>query len=180
LIPFLSQKSFYLCRAASIIAVEWHQKLSIVHKLFTLLIILVVFLSFGCEDESQFDIDRGIIRDHLEANNIEAEATQAGLYYRILDEGGNVQPTLTNVVEVRYRGTFLDGVVFDETEGNATVEIPLAGVIEGWQRGLSRIGRGGKIELWIPSYMAYGARGRSPSIPPNTVLYFDIDLVDFE
>lgn len=150
------------------------------HKLFTLLTILVVFLSFGCEDETQFDIDRGIIRDHLEANNIEATATQAGLYYRIIEEGGNVRPNPASRVEVRYRGTFLDGVVFDETEGLATIEFFLGQVIEGWQRGLQLIGRGGKIELWIPSYLAYGTRGRAPSIPPNTVLYFEIELVDFE
>lgn len=141
---------------------------------------MVVFLSLGCEDETQFDIDRGIIRDHLEANNIEATPTQAGMYYRILEEGGNVRPNVTDIVEVRYRGEFLDGIVFDETEGNATVEIPLGGVIEGWKRGLPLIGRGGKIELWIPSYLAYGTRGRSPSIPPNSVLYFEIELVDFE
>lgn len=133
----------------------------------------------GCEDETQFEIDRDLIREHLEANNLEATPTQSGLYYNIIDQGGQVRPNITNIVEVRYRGELLDGTIFDQTEGSAVLRSPLAGLIQGWQLGLPLIGRGGHIELYIPSALGYGNRAVG-DIPANSVLYFDIRLTDFE
>lgn len=149
------------------------------YKYLSLLVCCVIFLAFGCNSETQFEKDRRIIREYLETNNLRAESHPTGLYYNILDIGGNVNPNVTNTVEIRYKGTFLDGTVFDETQGQATAELSLTRVIRGWQIGVPLIGRGGKIELYIPSDLAYGRTGRG-SIPANAVLYFEVELVDFD
>ncbi|PHI21067.1 peptidylprolyl isomerase [Lewinellaceae bacterium SD302] len=151
-----------------------------VHKLFLLLLVsTAVFFSFGCEEETQFEKDREAIRDHLEAINLEATATASGLYYNIIEPGGEVMPSINDIVEVRYRGELLDGTVFDETEGSQILRSPLGGLIRGWQLGLPLIGRGGRIELFIPSSLGYGNQ-QVGDIPANSVLYFNISLLDFE
>lgn len=144
-----------------------------------LLFILVGLLSLGCNTETQREEDRRLIREYLEANNLEANSLPSGLYYSIIAPGGNVNPGVQNLVEVRYEGQLLDGSVFDATEGNATRQFPLGNLIVGWQIGLPLIGRGGEIRLYVPSDLGYGVQER-PGIPASSVLIFDIELVDFE
>lgn len=149
-------------------------------QLFFTLLVLVVCLSTGCEDETQFEIDRNLIIEYLEANNIEAEGTQTGLFYRIERQGGDTGPNSSSIIEVKYKGELRDGTVFDQTPGDESVEFPfpLSGLIRGWQIGLPLIGRGGKIHLYIPSALGYGPN-RAGLIPPNAVLIFEIELIDF-
>ena len=88
-----------------------------------------------------------------------------------------MMPAATDTVEVRYKGTLIDGTVFDETaEGADPARFTLNAVVKGWTEGLQLIGEGGKIELYVPSELAYGENGR-PGIEPNSVLVFDIDLL---
>ena len=82
-----------------------------------------------------------------------------------------------NTVEVRYTGTFLDGTVFDSSlPGTATFE--LANVIAGWREGIRLLKAGGSGTFYIPSELGYGSSGFGP-IPPNAILIFEVDLVDF-
>jgi FKBP-type peptidyl-prolyl cis-trans isomerase len=109
----------------------------------------------------------------------------SGLCYQILDPGKGPPPKPGDTVKVNYTGRLLDGTVFDTTlqarQPGATpepAEVQLGdGVIAGWTEGLQKIGKGGKIKLYIPSQLAYGDQGRD-GIPPGAALVFDIDLLD--
>ena len=106
------------------------------------------------------------------------EVTESGLQYKIIDEGNvDLKPAPSDTVEVRYKGTLIDGTVFDETaEGADPARFTLNSVIRGWTEGLQLIGEGGHVELYVPAELAYGESGR-PSIEPNSTLIFDVELV---
>ena len=102
--------------------------------------------------------------------------TESGLQYKILEPGNDVKPGPKDTVWVKYKGTLIDGTVFDETPEDADpVRFPLSGVVAGWSEGLQLIGEGGHIELYVPADLAYGESGR-PGIDPNSVLIFDVVL----
>jgi len=127
----------------------------------------------------QSDKDESIILAHLEENELEAERTDEGLYYEIIEPGeGDVYPKENAIITIRYTGSFLDGTIFDQTEGNDTATFALTDLIQGWQIGIPLLQKGGKIKLYVPSAIGYGAAGAG-SIPPWSVLIFDIELVDF-
>jgi FKBP-type peptidyl-prolyl cis-trans isomerase len=103
------------------------------------------------------------------------------MYYEILKEGSGEFPKASNVVKVHYTGTLVDGTVFDSSvERGEPIEFPLGGVIKGWTEGVQKINKGGKIKLYIPYQLAYGAEGRPPSIPPAATLVFEVELLDFK
>ncbi|MBR4827063.1 MAG: FKBP-type peptidyl-prolyl cis-trans isomerase [Bacteroidales bacterium] len=106
------------------------------------------------------------------------EVTESGLQYKIIEMGDeSIKPAATDTVEVRYKGTHIDGKVFDETaEGADPARFTLNAVIRGWTEGLQLIGEGGHIELYVPAELAYGESGR-PGIEPNSTLVFDIELL---
>jgi FKBP-type peptidyl-prolyl cis-trans isomerase len=105
--------------------------------------------------------------------------TPSGLQYKIILSGNEKKPKATDKVRVNYKGTFLDGKVFDSSyEGKKPVEFPLTGVIKGWTEGLQLIGEGGKITLYVPSELGYGDAGYPPVIPPSSTLIFEIELLN--
>lgn len=107
--------------------------------------------------------------------------TASGLRYRILAAGTDPKPTATSTVKARYTGKLCDGTVFDSTDkgGGKPLEFSLGGVIRGWTEGLQLIGKGGKIRLWVPAELGYGAQASGP-IPGGSVLEFDVELVEFK
>jgi len=77
---------------------------------------------------------------------------------------------------VRYKGTLLDGTVFDEVAEDADpIRLTLNRVVAGWTEGLQLIGEGGKIQLFLPAELAYGEQGNQ-GIGPNNALIFDVEL----
>ena len=141
---------------------------------------LFLFLTGGCsKDDNQRDIDAALIREYLEANNLDAQSTDSGLHYIIEEPGNNERPNISSTVRVIYTGRLLDGFQFDSSEGNVR-EFELARLIPGWQEGIPLFGKGGKGILIIPSHLGYGSTVIPGSgIPPNSVLVFDMELVDF-
>lgn len=106
--------------------------------------------------------------------------TASGLQYKHIQEGTGESPTINSTVTVHYTGKFLDGEVFDSSvDSGQPIEFPLTNVIRGWQEGVQLIKPGGKIELYVPSDIAYGPQGR-PGIPPNATLIFEIELISFK
>lgn len=107
-------------------------------------------------------------------------ATESGLQYKIVEEGDEtLKATALDTVYARYEGKLLDGTVFDSVAEDAEpAKFPLNSVIKGWTEGIQLVGKGGKIQLFIPSDLAYGERGSYPSIGPNETLIFDITVVD--
>lgn len=124
-------------------------------------------------------------QDNLEAGKkfLEANAkkegvktTESGLQYEILQEGSGKTPTASDTVRVKYKGTTIDGQVFDEQTD--PIAFPLANIIPGWTEGLQLMKEGGKAKLYIPADLAYGELGAGELIKPNSVLVFDIELVE--
>lgn len=103
--------------------------------------------------------------------------TASGLQYQVLEEGKGPKPTDEDVVLVGYKGTLRDGKVFDE---NPQASFPVAGVVPGFSEGLKQMSRGGKYRLWIPPQLGYGENSPAEVIPANSVLIFEVDLLDFK
>lgn len=106
------------------------------------------------------------------------KVTASGLQYLVLREGKGEYPTDESIVTVHYRGSLLDGSVFDESYSRETpVEFPLSGVIQGWTEGVKLMRPGAKYRLFIPANLAYGDRGAGTKIGPNQTLIFEIELL---
>ncbi|HRP01670.1 MAG TPA: FKBP-type peptidyl-prolyl cis-trans isomerase [Candidatus Kapabacteria bacterium] len=106
------------------------------------------------------------------------QTTASGLQYKIEKPGSAVKPSPNDKVKVHYKGTLINGKVFDSSyERNDPVEFQLNGVIPGWTEGLQLIGEGGKIILYIPYNLAYGEQGNPPVIPGYSTLVFEVELL---
>ena len=111
--------------------------------------------------------------------------TASGLQYEILKASKDkslLRPRAEDNVKVNYEGRLIDGTVFDtnaKRDNGAPTEFPLNNVIKGWIEGVQLMKKGEKFRFTIPSELAYGEQG-PPSIGPNQVLIFDIELVDFK
>ncbi len=102
---------------------------------------------------------------------------KSGLQYKIIKHGSGKTPKATDSVTVNYRGTLIDGTEFDSSyRRNQPATFTVNGVIPGWTEALQLMKEGATWQLYIPSNLAYGERG-APSIPPNSVLIFDVDLI---
>jgi FKBP-type peptidyl-prolyl cis-trans isomerase FklB len=100
--------------------------------------------------------------------------TPSGLQYKIIEAGSGKTPGPTDTVTVNYRGTLINGNEFDSSyDKGKPVTFPLNGVIKGWTEGLQLVKEGGKIELVIPSQLAYGDRGPLA----HQTLVFDVELI---
>lgn len=107
-----------------------------------------------------------------------ATRTESGLVFFDVEPGTGASPSATDTVKVHYRGTLVDGTVFDSSyERGQPAEFALGGVIRCWTEGVQRIKVGGKARLVCPAEIAYGDRGR-PSIPGGAALVFEIELLD--
>jgi FKBP-type peptidyl-prolyl cis-trans isomerase FklB len=105
--------------------------------------------------------------------------TASGLQYKVIQEGTGKSPKPTDVVKCNYTGKLIDGTIFDSSyDRGQPAEFSLSGVIPGWKEGLQLMKEGGKYELYVPSDLAYGARGAGQKIGPNSTLIFDIELLE--
>jgi FKBP-type peptidyl-prolyl cis-trans isomerase FkpA len=135
------------------------------------------------ESAEQMEKDIEIIDAYLEENNITAQSTESGLRYVIEGEGTGSHPEPGQRVFVHYTGMLLDGTKFDASFDHDPPEplpfpIGQGQVIPGWDEGIALLKKGGKGTLYIPSPLAYGPRGAGADIPPNSVLKFEVELVD--
>lgn len=121
-------------------------------------------------------------QDFLEANKKKEgfQTTETGLQYKIVKEGTGESPKDEDSVVCHYRGTLIDGSEFDSSYSrNQPAEFPVRGVIPGWTEALKTMKVGEKRELVIPANLAYGPSPR-PGIPANSVLKFDIELLEIK
>lgn len=105
--------------------------------------------------------------------------TESGLQYKIIKEGTGPKPLATDKVKVYYKGTLMDGTVFDETKDDNPAQFTVNGVIKGWIEALQLMPVGSKWELYIHPDLAYGANPRKGGpIQPNDMLIFEIELLE--
>lgn len=133
----------------------------------------------------QIGIDDKLIQDHLTKSKIKANKTESGLYYTIKTEGTGANPKVGQNVSVNYTGMLLNGEKFDSNTDPQFQHVEpfqfalgTGSVIKGWDEGIALLKKGGKATLYIPSSLAYGPNTPSPKIPANSVLIFDVELVD--
>jgi FKBP-type peptidyl-prolyl cis-trans isomerases 1 len=117
--------------------------------------------------------DDATMQAYITNNDVNATKHASGLYYEIIDQGSGPTPTINSTVKAKYTGKFTNNTQFDGGEAS----FPLSGVIEGWQIGIPLINQGGIIRLIIPPYLGYGCAPYR-SIPGNSVLVFDVELVE--
>ena len=141
-------------------------------------------------EKAQIDMDSKIIEDYLAKNNIKATKIKWGTYVAIHAEGTGDKITNESVATVNYTGKTLDSAtVFDSNVdpkfqhvGPYEVIISQLGqsnsVIPGWIDALLQLKKGDKATLYLPSSLAYGKQGRMPTIKPDAILIFDMDVVD--
>jgi FKBP-type peptidyl-prolyl cis-trans isomerase len=109
----------------------------------------------------------------------------SGIIVKITKEGAGAQPVASDTVKVHYTGKLLNGKKFDSSKdkrpdgsGGDPVEFPLAGVIPCWSEGVQQLKVGSQAQLTCPSDLAYGPQGNPPVIPGNSVLVFDVELLE--
>lgn len=119
-------------------------------------------------------------RQFLEKNklNKDVQVHTSGLQYKVVREGSGVSPQSTDRVTVHYRGTHLNGDVFDSSyDRGESISFNVGAVIKGWTIGLQLMKEGAKYIFYIPSELAYGSQTRKGSpIQPNEVLIFEVEL----
>ena len=118
--------------------------------------------------------------EFLAANkkNKGVKTTKSGLQYKVITSGKGATPKATDIVVTHYRGTLIDGKVFDSSyKRGKPATFPVNGVIKGWTEALQMMKVGDKWKLFIPANLAYGERGAGKSIGPNETLIFDIELL---
>lgn len=104
--------------------------------------------------------------------------TASGLQMQIVEEGKGKMPTEKDTVKAHYKGALIDGKVFDSSyDRGQPAEFPVNQVIKGWTEALTSMKVGTKAKLFIPPELGYGPNDR-PGIPANSVLVFDVELLD--
>ncbi len=119
------------------------------------------------------------IEAYAKKKGLNGEFTPSGLYVAITQESSGEFPNAMSVVRAEYVGYMLDGSVFDASQPGSPIEFGLNQVVPGWTEGLQKFKKGSKGTLILPSNLGYGERSSGP-IPANSVLAFDITLVDFK
>ena len=137
----------------------------------------------GCKNVSPAD-EATKLEAYNTTHGITATKHYTGLYYQVLNPGGAAKPSTRSTIFVKYKGSKLNGTVFDSVANPGTTGFSLASLIEGWKVGIPLIGKGGRILLTVPSGMAYGCLGQTSTdtaknIDPNVPIFFDIELADF-
>jgi FKBP-type peptidyl-prolyl cis-trans isomerase len=129
-------------------------------------------------DADRATYEDGLIKTFLTENNITALKNANGIYYQIITAGTGTSITSTAAtIKAAYTGRLLTGAIFDQALIASPLSIVLSSTIEGWKIGVPLIKAGGKIRLFIPSSYGYGTSAAG-SIPANSVLDFDIELVE--
>jgi FKBP-type peptidyl-prolyl cis-trans isomerase len=122
------------------------------------------------------------VKDYLTSKSITAIQDPSGVFYLNTQEGaGTATPTVCSTINFIYKGTLTNGKVFD---GPSTLTFPLQDLIAGWQIIIPKMKRGGKTTLYIPPTLGYGSREIKDNlgnviIPANSILIFDIELLNF-
>jgi FKBP-type peptidyl-prolyl cis-trans isomerase len=126
--------------------------------------------------QNQVGRDSKTIEEHLAKNNIQTSKTEWGIYVQVINPGQGPKPAPGQYVAVKYKGTTLQGQVFDS--GVYPMQIGVGGSIPGFEMGVMELSKGGKANVYIPSTLAYGPRGSGPKIGPNENLIFELELLD--
>lgn len=135
----------------------------------------------------QMPIDDKLIQDYVAKNSLKAQKTASGIYYVIEKPGTGAQITKGQMVSMKYTGKTLDGKAFDSNVDTSIghhgtdplkFTVGVGQMIPGMDEGATLLKKGAKAKLILPSPLAYGPNSPGPSIAPNSVLVFDVEVTD--
>lgn len=143
-------------------------------------------VDFISNPSSQADEEQNKILNYAIDHLLAVERTPTGLYLQIVHPGEGQTIEWGDLTTVHYKGQFLDGRVFDSSyKREKPLESRVGNMIQGWNEALQQLKPGGKAVLLIPSRLAYAGEGLiTPTgdtlVPPNTVLRFDLEVLEVE
>jgi FKBP-type peptidyl-prolyl cis-trans isomerase FkpA len=146
----------------------------------SLLACLLIVVAIGCkmyseDDKSSFDEK---IERYIKKKNWHLEKSESGMYFEQLQEGtGEESVKFTSEVQLAYKGTLLNGTVFDQKEASKPLKSELKGLIMAFRESLIGQKKGAKIRIIVPPQLGYGEM-ELEKIPKNSILVFEIELVD--
>ena len=134
----------------------------------------------------QIKKDDEIIQAYIKEKNLSnVKKTDSGVYYQVTQEGKGPQAKANDEVSVHYTLSFLNGKVLETSRNNPnmngepfTFTLGQGQVIKGWDEGIAQLKEGSKATLLVPSPLAYGDQDRGPDMPANSILRFDVELLD--
>lgn len=124
------------------------------------------------------DISPQANQEYLDANAKKPGVVvrPSGLQYRVIKSGSGKTPGPNDTVTVAYKGSLVDGYVFDQTKPGLTHDLPVGKLIAGWQEALLLMKEGDEWELAVPTALGYGAQAAG-NVPSNQTLIFDMQLI---
>jgi len=142
---------------------------------------LVLFVG-ACDNKSKATADP--LSEAANAEYIKKNADKSGvvsvpgIQYEVLQKGDGPQPKRQDCVTVNYKGSLINGKVFDQTEPGQPATFPAGRLIPGWVEALQLMHTGEKWRLTVPAGLAYGREGAGKGvIPPNQTLIFEVELL---
>jgi FKBP-type peptidyl-prolyl cis-trans isomerase FkpA len=128
------------------------------------------------------------VKEYIDSVGITATLHPSGFYYQVVEPGADINPGICSRVTVAYRGKLVNSQTFDSTANfntsyESSLVFTLGSLIDGWRKGVPLIKKGGKIRLFIPPTLGYGASSVNTGIaviPPNSILIFDISLLNVQ
>lgn len=163
------------------------------HIALMLLCVLVVSSSCSKDDNEVIPVDEAWKIANEEAflaqtldpdyTKLKSESNEGFILYKVLKKGeGTEQIYFNSVIKAHYKGTFINGTIFDRTpEGGAPSKFAVNEVVDGWTTALQHMHVGDKWEIWIPQQLAYGPSGNNKGgsiILPYTTLIFDLEVAE--
>jgi len=131
------------------------------------------------ESEESLAVGQKFLEENAKKEGV--MVTESGIQYSVLTAAEGDKPAATDTVKVHYKGTFLNGETFDSSYDRGEPAVfPLNRVIKGWTEGVQLMSVGSKYKFTIPSDLAYGPNGNPPRIPGNSVLEFEIELLEIQ
>lgn len=168
-------------------------------KVWFLILLITSAIISSCSDDNEIVIDQAWKAENEAAfekkanegyTKLVSETKNGYIYYKSLKQGTGATPTFTSKVKVNYKGSLIDGTVFDATPGYSTpypeddepsefwLSHPTQGsVIEGWITALQSMKEGDKWEIWVPYSLGYGISGSGSTIKGCSTLVFEIELI---
>jgi FKBP-type peptidyl-prolyl cis-trans isomerase FklB len=120
---------------------------------------------------------QGVKPPYVIKDSSSVQLLESGVQLYVIEAGSGAIPAPTSHVFINYHGMLTDGTVFDSSFDRGTpADFALTQLIRGWQIGLTKVKSGSKVKLVVPPEVGYGAQG-SATIPPNSTLIFDIELI---
>lgn len=137
---------------------------------FLLLTALVACKTYSDEDKKNFDLQ---INQYLKNEQLKCQKTASGLYYKIIQPGKGEYIKFQDIVSFSYRGSFLDGKLFDKQV--KPIEFPVKELIPAWKELLLEMKPGAELIMVVPPHLGYG-NNELDDIPPHSILVFEMKI----